>query len=726
MTGELTAQGLIDFRSPTLRSVPVATFSFPGSNTRRYSVRGAPVQSSLGIFRDRITDISDIDYRLSDPRGGLQSVRTTFVVEDPDGDIRSIVQRYGQAAFRGSAVVLDYATTSPIADWPRVFTGIVDGIGPASGLRWSIEARVDDRPLVDGAFQSPRLSSIDYQTALAPNLERVIPIALGQFDSRDGTTSGSVGSVELIRLEETNLSGGFLARYLAGAPYWSHVQRVAVNGGSLSGSTWIRTYVSRNGLATTEVWLASDPGASAKVTAEIMGVGEDVAGSPTYIGSAGTGPPIVNVVRQIRWLLRNYVWSAYRSGAFAPDSAIDTATWDLAEAWAEQRRFRGSVLINQTDQKPYDTFNAFCQWVWIRAGWTRRGKLALYPFTDEDAPYYSDSRWIRYALKGSEDAFLPSYPRDRSTHSIKSNSWLVPSSGASRSVVSVRDSRVTGNVVTEINHALGVARQDFQDGYPGATPLVLSLNASRPGVQGNAVNLVSGGVLKKWRDVNWSPAATSFDFPNSYRTDDSMTAVAGNEPSWRAGGVNGQASVRFDGVNDYMGGSAGGLISTTEFTVEVVLRLLSAPAAQGATPNLDTGIIADTAGMWGLYAYTNGGNYFLEGDNFDGAHHGVSKQVNLNTWYLVRLRHFQNVLYLSINNWDEVSVASGTTTSMASGHWLGANPALTKFLNADIAAVMIWGNGSLQAQGASIGITGCPGLGLNFDVWRSLSDRYRL
>lgn len=86
MSGELTAQGLIDFRKSTLTAVPVAEISFPGGNTRRYSLEGSPLQSSLGIYRDRMRDIGDIDYRLSDPRGGLQSVTTTLRLSDLDGD----------------------------------------------------------------------------------------------------------------------------------------------------------------------------------------------------------------------------------------------------------------------------------------------------------------------------------------------------------------------------------------------------------------------------------------------------------------------------------------------------------------------------------------------------------------------------------------------------------------------------------------------------------------
>lgn len=728
MTGELTAPGLIDFRKAVCKAIPTATITFPGGNTRRYSLEGSPLQGSLGIYRDRMRDIGDIDYRLSDPRGGLQSVATTLRIADQDGDVRAIVSRYGMAAMRGSSVAIDDSTTSPVADWPRLMTGVIDAIEPVSGFEWAINARVDDRPLVDGTFKVPRLNSAHYLSAVQPNLEKLLQVPLGLFDSRDGTVAGSTGSVELIRLNEADGTGGFTIRYLLASPYATYVSRVMVGGSPLASSAWVRTYTLRGGVSTSEVWLASDPGATAVVTADIQGVGEDVSGSSIYLGASGTGAPIVNIVRQIRWVLRNYVWSAYRTGAFAADpSSIDATTWDAAETWAEQRRFRGSVLLKDAAQRPIDLFNAFCQWAWVSAGWNRQGKLILKPLADDDAPYYSDTRWIRYALKGSESAFLPSLPRDKTVHQIKSASWLVPASNANRSIVSVRDSRITGNVVTEINYPLGVARQEFQPNFPG-TPgsggIVLSLDADRPGPQGDAVYLFNGGSLVKWRDLNWSPANNSTDFPNSFRTEKSLTDP-GNPPKWFAGGLNGHAFVRFDGVNDYLIGTSTGTFSTTDLTLEVVFRIAGASAKNAGSPHNQDPIICEGNGNWGLYVYADAGNFFVQGDAFNGTHHLATAQISLNTWYVARLRLFGGTLYLSINNWDEVSVGSAGISSFGVALKMGADQSVTRFLNGDIAALMMFNVGDIAAQGNTSGNT-TPGLGAAFDIWKSLMDRYRL
>lgn len=725
MTGDLTSAALITFRSPSLTAIPVVTVSFPGSNTRRYSIVGAPVQSSLGVFKDRIRDVGDIDYRLSDPRGGLQSVTFQFRLEDIDGDLRSIVDRYGVSSIRGSAVVCDFATGDSTSDWPRLFTGVLDGLDPAPGFEWVISARVDDRPLTDGTWQIPRISSTDYPYALPGVAERPMPVALGLFDSRDGTVAGSVGSVPLYRLNESDGTGGFAYRYLVGAPYFTGVKRVVVGGSTLSTASWVRTYTLRNNLSTSEVWFASDPGASTTVTAEVMGVGDDVSGSPTYLGASGYGAPIINIVSQMRWLLRNYVWSAYRTGSYASDpSAIDTTTWDSAVTWAETRRFRGTFYITEDGQRPGDVFDAFCQWAWIRAGWTRQGKLKLVPFADDDAPYYTDSRWIRYMLRGSEDAYLPSLPRDRTVHTMRSPSWVVPSANASRSIVSVRDARITGNVVGQVDSGLGVARQEFQDGYPGAGNLVLALNASRPGAQGDAVYLSNASALYSWRDFNWSPNSTATDFPNNYRTALTMAASAGLEPTYYAGALNGHSFVRFNGTTQYMD-SGGGWTIIPEFTIQCVFRAVTAPAAHGAQANADDAIICDSAGYWGLHLYTSGGLYYLEGYSNDGTNREVSIQISLNTWYVARLRHYGGYLSMSINNWDETRTSIGTFSGSPNKVRLGANYNLTRYAEVDIAAAYIWTAGDRASQGATAGTT-YPGLGDNFDTWSALVDRYRM
>lgn len=735
MTGELTAQCLIDFRSPSYTQIPVVTVVFPGSNTRRYSIKGRPVESSVGVFRDRLVSMAAIDYRLSDPRGGLQSVSTTFQIEDIDGDVRSILQRYGPSSLRGSAISIDYATkrdegpisgaTTP-ADWPRLFTGVLDGIDPVSGMEWRIAARVDDRAFVDGSFRVPRVSAIDYPKVVSPNLERLIPVYLGQFDARDGTTTGSTGSVELIRLGESDGTGGFAYKYLVCTPYASYVGRVYVDGTAVAAANWVRTYTARHGLGATEVWLASDPGASARVTADLYGVGENVAGYGNYSAISGTGQPIVNIVKQMRWLFRNYLFEAYRTGAhFVSDpAALDTTTWDAAETWAEQRRFRGSFALLDVGQKPINVFNAFCQWAWIQAGWTRTGKLALYPFEPMDAPYVSDTRWVR--LKWSEP-FLPSLPRDRTVHQMRSESWAAPAAEASQSVVSVRDSRVIGNVVASVNSGWSVARQEFQDGYPGPEGLTLALNASRVGRQGSASYLAHAGNLTKWRDSNWTPDTSGTDFPNSNRTDKTMTAPGGNEPKWYAGGINGHGFVRFDGVNDYMAAaSSGGVIVAAEFTAHAVFRVSAASALAANAWDHDL-IIGDDAGVWGLFVYSSGGLTKLRAYNFDGTSDVVDVTISLNTWYVARMRHYGGNLYLAIDNWGETSVASGNSTAVTGTARVGKG-LTAKYLTGDIAAAFLWSSGNLAVQGATTGVAVniSPALGGNWDMFQTLKDRYRL
>lgn len=729
MTGNLTAQGLADYQKSVLVAVPTAVVSFPGGNTRRYSIEGSPLASSLGIYRDRLKDISDIEYRTSDPRGGLQGVTWTMRIADLDGDIRAMVNRYGQAALRGSAIVVSDATKSNPADWPRHATGIIDGIEPSGSSEWTIAGRVDDRPLIDGTFRSPRITAADYPNVLAPNIERQIPIVLGVFDSRDGTVAGSTGSIELIRLGESDGTGGFPYRYLVASPYLSGVKRVTNTGTTVSSSTWVRTYTLRKGVATTEVWFSTDPGSSAKMAAEVLGAGQDVSGSSIYLGASGTGEPITNIVAQLRWLLRNYVWSAYRFGPLASDpAAFKSASWDVAEAWANKKAFSGGILIKEASQRPLDVFNAVCQWAWLRAGWDQYGQLLLAPFTDEDEPVFSDSRWIRYAIRGSEDALLPSMPRDRTVHGMRSPTWVVPASDASRSIVTVRDSRVLGNVVTEVAHELGVARQEFQYAYPGSSNMILALDGSRPGIQGGTpVYLSGGGSLTSWRDINWSPASSGFDFPNSFRTAMTPVAPGGNEPTWIPGLINGHGGVRFDGTNDYMV-NASAAANGAAWTLWAVIRVLGA-SRNDAVPRNNHGIIVSNSGYWGLHVRTSAGIYYLQAQVFLGAGHAyVEYPVTLGAWYIVRARNYSGTLYLSINNWDELSVTSfmsnpNSLVRLGSNDPLAGSP--NGYFTGDIASVIMLDNGDIAGQGATSGnIT--PALGHNFDIWRSLKDRYRL
>jgi hypothetical protein len=721
VTGELTAQGLIDFRKASLTAIPTARISFPGGNTRRYSMEGSPLQSSIGIFRDRIKDMGDFDYRLSDPRGGLQTVESFIVLADMDGDIRSIVDRYGASSFKGSAVQVDTATKSAVADWRRDFTGVVDGIEPAGSKTWKLAIRVDDRMLREGTWRLPRLTSSDFPFLLPPDVEQPIPVALGVFDSRDGTVVGSTGSVPLIKLNESSGTGGYPYRYLVQAGWGSSVKRIQ----GLTTGTWVRASVTRNNIAMTEVWFDTDPGDDT-LAAEISGIGDDVAGSSIYTAALGTGEPITNLLRQLRWLLRNYAFSSYRSGAYASDpAAIHAASWDAAESWALQRRFRGSIYIDDTSA-PVDLINAVCQWAWIRAGWNRNGQMVLAPLTDVDAPYYSDTRWLRYVTKGAEAEFTPMLPSDKTVHAMRSSTWQSPALGASRSIVSVRDARITGNTVSEINHPLGVARQEFQDGYPGPGNLVVALNGSRPGVQGDGITLRHGSPLYRWRDVNWSPNDATQDFggsPGRYRVELTPVAPAGNEPTFRLGELNGHSFVRFDGTNDYMD-SAAPFTVVPELTIHAVIRLNAAPAAKAVNANDDNGIITDSAGYWGLHCYTNGGLYYVSAVNHDGALASVGAQVALDTWLFVRMRRFGTNLSLSVNHWDEVSTPSGATTALTANIRLGSQYSGLKFFNGDIAAAFVYSSGDLSNQGALAG-NATPALGGNYDIWRALTDRYR-
>lgn len=132
---------------------------------------------------------------------------------------------------------------------------------------------------------------------------------------------------------------------------------------------------------------------------------------------------------------------------------------------------------------------------------------------------------------------------------------------------------------------------------------------------------------------------------------------------------SGRPAAVFDGSNDLLAtaGNMSDLISTATGWI-VLAGMVDALTLDSATVTANHFLAGDLSQNIGLYA-RKGGN--LYGRNNDGAADAVLEAIPIGVPFVATLRHEGGSLYVSVDGRDEVSGASGATSSLASLFQIG-------------------------------------------------------
>lgn len=719
--GYLDASVLAEVKTSTPSIYPVLKIAWP-DQTRYYTTESSPLSSdTLGPVEPFVSEWGDIERVTSDYSGGLQATVVRVVVSDLSGVIQGLRRGRYQRVLEGSACSIFYALPSSIVSasaFPNRFAGIVENIERISTYKYAISMRSDDRALI-GMFSWPKLSQFDFGASTFIDPESVsvvgskntggfISVFLGRFDSNDATTPGTVGSIQAVRLNRSDGTGGFAYRYLAAFSWMTYVSRVVVDGVALANTAWIRTYSRFNGIACTEIWLASDPGVDSLVTFDGTGPGVSVPGSAVYLGSdvAASANPITNPVAQMRWVLNNGVFGTYRSGSFLGDgSRIDTASWDAAETFAENRKQRGVIPpVSDANERPIEMLTAWLRAWHYSAHWTPDGTLALATLEPyEEEPFWEEPRWIRFHAAGTEDAFIPNNPsKDRRIFALASSAWTVPTEG-SRFISLVKDPLIQGPVADVSDNNFAEAR-----GYldPAMLPSSCTGYWAADYHANNTAEVFDGATV----------ATVGDNYLSNFLT-------ATGSPLIQVGHANGHASYKCLSAGSYFTGSAISAHMTADnFTLFVAFRVRAA-TLNSASWWLNHPIIACNDNAWGMFVKKNGAVYEVYGVGYDGSSKvTASIPINLDQWYVARFSHEGGYVALSLDNFtDEVTVSCGSFTVMTGTLAVGGKSATTVYTDMDIAALIFF-NAALSGQGATA--YSVRGLSQDHDIWLDLRDRY--
>lgn len=741
MPGRLTAGQLVQVRKPSARVFPIAKVSWPDV-TSYYSEVGVPLSSArFGPISPRVDEWEDIAYSEPDYLAGLQGVQTSITLSDLDRTISDRMASRYRPSIEGCAVQIFFVTDDATNPDIVLFTGIIVEVQRVSTFRWKLILRVNDSALMQGAFALPIVDDYTYPQALA-DAGKVMPLPFGWFDSNDGSVAGSGGSLPAIRTGLSDGTGGFPYRYLASVNWLSSVKRVCVSGVALSNAAWVCRRVSaRQTLAVTEIWLASDPGTSL-VTYDCWGIGKDATDiylNASYKYTYGTGQPIRNPTEQMRWLLLNHVFGAYRPTIIAAAAGLpvsyvipaalttgplDATSWDAAIAFDEQRIFRGCVPpITDPSASPAQFFADWCR-AWGKSPyWTPEGTLALSSSSDwnVEPTDLAATQYLRRVRTGTENAFAPvRTAKNQRIEKLTSAAWVVPSSGANRSPQVVMAGPVSNPKSDVFHNRFTEPAGNFDPTVMPSTTRVYLVDSA---MQFGNTFLLNGAALTNLHALQFG--ATTL-----------LETTGVNPPLFRAGVdpylPNGRPYAEFSVANarwmfGQAGDSWGSMITASEHTIWVVFKFSNA-TRNDAIPNRNHPIITDkSGGFTGIYLKKVGASYFVYAHGWPGADCTTgAPEVFPNTWYIARSRHYGGVLYFSIDNFSETSVACGSLWSTAGLIALGGVVDVRGAIYSDVsvAAVVISNSGINTTQQGNETHPATPGLHDNYRIWSQLKDRY--
>lgn len=218
------------------------------------------------------------------------------------------------------------------------------------------------------------------------------------------------------------------------------------------------------------------------------------------------------------------------------------------------------------------------------------------------------------------------------------------------------------------------------------------------GIQPDAVAGLTGwwrGDGPLWTDSGRTVAAVNAD-DLIYTWDDKsgnarhMTqATSGARPKLKLAIVNGLPVVRFDGVDDLLGGVAySNFVTNTTYCAYTVFNasVVNSDLGVGSIRNNDPTWSSAPTAYLGQVLRSSG---TVWAQNYAGAEEAVSLAHTAGTWYAVRQRHAGGRLYLMRSGGGtEVSIVSANTANLSFPMQFGKSP--SNWLQGDLAEIFFY------------------------------------
>lgn len=315
-------------------------------------------------------------------------------VEDPEGALAAILTGSDGLAAYGSALRIRLGHQNVAsAMWPTVWRGILADWGSPEASVLRLVCRHDsgglERPLL-----RHRVRRADFPHAHATALGQLLPLVMGTLDSRAGATPGAVPCLYL----DTRTSERLFTPQLGVA---HAVPRVWLDGALVEeGTDYALAVETIAGFDLRTIRWLSDPGADPEVRCDLTGL-EDV--------GDGSGNAIHTLVHQLRYLLVNFGFGDWRSGAWLdPADRVNAGAWEevghelaanrlrprgRANNWTQGRRSR---VVLDSSARGIDVLNAASRGAGFYPYWDQEGRLAL-AMVSHRTPrvFFEGPHWVR-------------------------------------------------------------------------------------------------------------------------------------------------------------------------------------------------------------------------------------------------------------------------------------------------------------------------------------------
>jgi hypothetical protein len=203
----------------------------------------------------------------------------------------------------------------------------------------------------------------------------------------------------------------------------------------------------------------------------------------------------------------------------------------------------------------------------------------------------------------------------------------------------------------------------------------LSISGLRLWLKADAITGLSDGqALASWTDLSGQ---------NNHATQ----GTGSRQPLYKTNALNGLPVVRFDGVDDFLGGAGlSTFISASAATILAVFKAIAIDTNLAGAWQNDM-LLGETGGYFGLSLRSTP---LVYGFNFSSAEQKTQATIAAGTPYVVSLQHAGGLLALALNGGAPSSVASGNTAVISGALRLGGSMAASAYANADLAELLIW------------------------------------
>jgi hypothetical protein len=186
--------------------------------------------------------------------------------------------------------------------------------------------------------------------------------------------------------------------------------------------------------------------------------------------------------------------------------------------------------------------------------------------------------------------------------------------------------------------------------------------------------------------VSGSDAAAIATWTENAGSQTFVQATGTNQPTLKlaANGINGLGVLRFDGTDDNM---TSPLLLSHIFTVGAktawFVVKINAMGPNAAWYSSDT-ILTDQGGYWGAAVEDE---EIVQG-NYTGSNQTSEVAAEIDTVYVVEMRHESGTIYTSLNGGSEASTISGNTHTITNALRIGANYNASVLFDGDIAEII--------------------------------------